>query len=440
MKNFLLISLVCFSSTVSLAARLKDIASIRGVRENQLIGYGLVIGLKGSGDSGVQFTGQSFARLINKMGELHLDILINNAYSGEPIKTYFHKIAAEDFGMLVAAADRTKRYLDSLQVPGVEELKSDFQSDKPEILVTIDREKANRESISTAQIGMALNTAINGKEISKFRDANDDYEITLRIREDLRNDINTLMNLPLIYRDMSAGGKVREVPLSAVAKIEYSNSYAGIRRIDQKRVITISSNVLGDFNPNETVAAIQGHLNNLSFPDGVTIKMTGEQEDQAETSNFLVVAFLLAFGLIFMILVTQFNSTSKPLIILSEILFSIIGVLIGFSFFKMEISIVMSGVGVMALAGIVVRNGILLVEFTDLLRSQGMELRAAIAEASKTRMTPVLLTAMAATLGLIPLAVGLNIDFVTLFSEFNPKIIVHDKGPQKATLSPPKKI
>jgi multidrug efflux pump subunit AcrB len=136
----------------------------------------------------------------------------------------------------------------------------------------------------------------------------------------------------------------------------------------------------------------------------------------------LGVAFLVAFGLIFMILVTQFNSTSRPIIILAEIVFSIIGVLIGFSLFKMEISIVMSGVGIMALAGIVVRNGILLVEFTDLLRSQGMELREAIAEAAKTRMTPVLLTAMAATLGLIPLAVGLNIDFVTLFTELNPHI------------------
>ncbi len=351
------------------------------------------------------------------------EISVNQENNGPPTgKPINIEIAAEDFNILVATANRTKRYLDSLQIPGVEELKSDFQSDKPEIIVTIDREKANRESISTAQIGMALNTAINGKEISKFRDANDDYEITLRIREDLRNDINTLMNLPLTYRDMSAGGKVREVPLSAVAKIEYSNSYAGIRRIDQKRIITLSSNVLGDFNGNLVVADIQGHLSSLSVPDGVTIRMTGEQEDQAETQDFLGVAFMVAFGLIFMILVTQFNSTSKPLIILSEIVFSIIGVLIGFSIFKMEISIVMSGVGIMALAGIVVRNGILLVEFTDLLRSQGMELREAIAEASKTRMTPVLLTAMAATLGLIPLAVGLNIDFVTLFTEFNPHI------------------
>jgi len=221
---------------------------------------------------------------------------------------------------------------------------------------------------------------------------------------------------------MSAGGQVRQVPMSAVAKIEYSNSYAGIRRIDQKRVITLSSNVLGDFNANQVVASIQSRLNGFNVPDGVEIKMTGEQEDQKETSDFLGIAFMLAFGLIFMILVTQFNSTSKPIIILSEILFSIIGVLIGFSLFKMEISIVMSGVGIMALAGIVVRNGILLVEFTDLLRSQGMELREAIAEASKTRMTPVLLTAMSATLGLIPLAVGLNIDFVTLFTEFNPHI------------------
>ncbi len=351
------------------------------------------------------------------------EISVNKEANGPPTgKPVNIEVAAEDFDILVATANRTKRYLDSLQVPGVEELKSDFQSDKPEIIVSIDREKANREGISTAQIGMALNTAINGKEVSKFRDDNDDYEITLRIKEDLRNDINTLMNLPLTYRDMSAGGQVRQVPMSAVAKIEYSNSFAGIRRIDQKRVITLSSNVLSDANANNVVADIQRRLADFPVPDGVTIKMTGEQEDQAETGQFLIVAMGVAFGLIFMILVTQFNSTSKPIIILVEILFSVIGVLIGFSLFKMEISIVMSGVGIMALAGIVVRNGILMVEFIDLLIHQGMDLKPAIVEAAKTRMTPVLLTAMAATLGLIPLAVGLNIDFVTLFTEFNPHI------------------
>jgi multidrug efflux pump subunit AcrB len=234
--------------------------------------------------------------------------------------------------------------------------------------------------------------------------------------------MNALMNLPITYRDMGMGGVVRQVPLSAVATIEYSNSYAGIKRIDQKRVINLTSNVLGGFNPNEVVAAIQSNLEQFSTPDGVTIRMTGEQEDQAETTSFLGLAFGLAGALMFMILVIQFNSVSKPLIILSEIVFSIIGVLIGFSLFKMEISIIMTGVGIMALAGLVVRNGILLVEFTELLRSQGVELYAAIIEAAKTRMTPVLLTTMAATTGLIPLAVGLNMDFVTLFSDFNPHI------------------
>ena len=354
-----------------------------------------------------------------KGAEVSVNQEANGPPTGKPVNI---EVAAENFDDLVATASRVKRYLDSLQVPGVEELKSDFQSDKPEIVVKIDREKANREGISTAQIGMALNTAINGREISKFRDANDDYDITLQVNELQRNDINTLMNLPLTYRDMASGGQVRQVPMSAIAKIEYANSFAGINRIDQKRVITISSNVLGDANPNEVVAAIQDKLRDFSTPDGVTIKMTGEQEDQAETGAFLGVAAMVAVGLIFMILVTQFNSTSKPIIILSEIIFSVIGVLLGFSIFKMEISIVMSGVGLMALAGIVVRNGILLVEFTDLLISQGVELKEAIIEAAKTRMTPVLLTAMAATLGLIPLAVGFNIDFISLFTEFNPHI------------------
>lgn len=351
------------------------------------------------------------------------EISVNQEQAGPPTgKPINIEVGGDDFELLVASAARVKKYLDSLQIPGVEELKSDFQSDKPEIVIHIDREKANREGISTETIGNNLRSAIYGWEVSKFRDDNDDYPIQLRVKEEHRNDINTLMNLPIVYRDMNMGGAVRQVPLSAIAKIEYSNSYAGIRRIDQKRVITISSNVLSGYNANEIVAQINESLANISKPDDVTIRMTGEQEDQAETSAFLGAAFLVAFGLMFMILVLQFNSVGRPLIILSEIVFSIIGVLIGFSLFKMEISIVMTGMGVMALAGIVVRNGILLVEFTDLLIAQGMELKPAIIEASKTRMTPVLLTAMAATLGLIPLAVGLNIDFVTLFTELNPHI------------------
>ena len=339
--------------------------------------------------------------------------------TGKPINLEF---TADNFNDLVSTTENVKRYLDSLQVAGVEELKSDFQSDKPEIRISIDREKANREGISTSQIGMILRTAIYGMEISKFRDENDDYPIQLRVAEHQRNDINALLNMPVTFRDMSSGGQVRQVPLSAIAKIDYSNTYAGIRRKDQKRVITLSSNVLNNYNANEVVQEIVGHLDNYSFPDGVSYKMTGEQEEMAETMAFMGKAFLIAALLIFMILVLQFNSTSKPFIVLAEIVFSVIGVLIGFALFKMEMSVVMTGVGILALSGIVVRNGILLVEFTDMLIAQGMELRAAIIEASKTRMTPVLLTAMAATAGLIPLAVGFNIDFVKMFTELNPHI------------------
>lgn len=351
--------------------------------------------------------------------EISVDKEPSGPPTGKPINI---EIAADNFDDLVKTADDLKRYLVAKQVPGVEELKSDFQADKPEIVINIDREKANREGISTAAIGMAINTAVYGTEVSKFRDENDDYPIQLRIKENQRNDANALLNIPVTYRDMAMGGVVRQVPLSAVATIDYSNSYAGIKRINQKRVITLGSNVLGDFNPNEVVAKIQGHINQFPVPDGVTIKMTGEQEDQAETMGFLGMAFGLAFALIFMILVIQFNSVSKPIIILSEIVFSVIGVLLGFAIFKMEMSIIMTGVGIMALAGLVVRNGILLVEFTELLRSQGMPLYKSIVEAAKTRMTPVLLTTLAATIGLIPLAVGLNIDFVKLFTEFNPHI------------------
>lgn len=354
-----------------------------------------------------------------KGAEITVSSEVNGPPTGKPINI---EVAGDDFQVLVKTAEELHRFLVAQQVPGVEELKSDFQSDKPEIVINIDREKANREGISTLQIGQALNTAVYGYEISRFRDANDDYPIQLRVKEDQRNDINALINMPITYRDMGMGGVVRQVPLSAVATVEYTNTYAGIRRIDQKRVITLASNVLASHNENEVVADIKQRLRDFDIPDGVTVEMTGAQQEQAEAAEFLMLAFGLAFALMFMILVIQFNSVSKPVIILAEIVFSLIGVLIGFSLFKMEISIVMTGVGILALTGLVVRNGILLVEFTDLLREQGVELYEAIIEAAKTRMTPVILTTLAASMGLIPLAVGLNIDFVTLFTDFNPQM------------------
>lgn len=339
--------------------------------------------------------------------------------TGKPINI---EVTGDNFDDLIAVSTDLKRHLDSLQIPGVEELKSDLQNNKPEIVFNIDRERANRESISTGQVGSELRTAIFGKEVSKFRDNNDEYDIQLRVLKEQRENIDQLRNLKITYRDMSKGGMVRQVPLSAFTDIQYSSTFAGIKRKNQKRVITLYSNILGGYSPNNVVAEVQKAVGRYELPEGVTIDMTGEQEQQQETMSFLGNALLISLGLIFLILVTQFNSISKPLIIISEILFSMIGVLLGFAIFKMEISIMMTGVGIVALAGIVVKNGILIVEFIDLMREQGMGLKEAIIEGGKTRMTPVILTAIATILGLVPLAVGLNMDFVKLFTELNPHI------------------
>lgn len=343
----------------------------------------------------------------------------NGPPTGKPINI---EIAGDDFSELTQVSASVKRFIQESGIQGIEELKSNLELNKPEIQIVIDRERANREGISTAQVGMEIRNAVFGKEASKFRDAKDDYPIQMRYNINQRNDVDRLINHIISFRDMNMGGRIRNIPLSAVARIEYTNTFGGIARKNQKRLATLSSNVLTGFTPNEVVAQIEKALKSYPTPEGVTIKMTGEQEEQAETGAFLGNAMLVSLGLIFLILVTQFNSLSKPVIILSEIFFSIIGVLLGFCIFGMSISIIMTGIGIVALAGIVVRNGILLVEFTEVLEHRGMDTYTAIVEAGRTRMTPVLLTASATILGLVPLAVGLNIDFASLFSEFDPKI------------------
>lgn len=351
------------------------------------------------------------------------EITVAKEQAGPPTaKPISIEITGDNLDSLIKTSERLKKYIVAKKIEGVEELKSDFQNNKPEIVFDVDRERANREGISSGQIGMDLRTAIFGKEISKFRDVDEDYDITLRSQENQRNNLDALRNMRVTYRDMGMGGAIRQVPLSSFANIDYVNTYGGIKRKQEKRIIILSSNVLADYNPNQVVANIQSEIDQFKVPEGVSVKMAGEQEEQLETAAFLGKAMLTALGLILIILVTQFNSISKPVIILSEILFSIIGVLLGITIFGMEMSVVMSGIGIVALAGIVVRNGILLVEFTDLLIEQGMDVKSAVIEAGRTRMTPVLLTATATMLGLIPLAVGLNMDFTTLFTEFNPHI------------------
>lgn len=338
--------------------------------------------------------------------------------TGKPINI---EVTGENMDDLIATSVNFKSYLDSLQIPGIEQLKSDFDNNKPEIIIHIDRVRANREGLSLGQIGLELRTAIYGKEISKYKEDEDEYPIQLRYSEKERTNINKIINAKITYRDMNSG-QLRQIPISSVATINYKDTYGGIKRKNLKRVITLSSEVLSGYTANEIVAMINKSIPAYNIPKGVEIKLTGEREDQAETMVFLMKAMMIAIGLIFFILITQFGSLSKSFIILSEVIFSVIGVLLGITIFGMSISIIMTGLGIVALGGIVVRNGILIVEFGDELKSRGMKTKDSIIQAGKTRITPVVLTATATMLGLVPLAVGMNINFVTLFTELNPHL------------------
>jgi multidrug efflux pump subunit AcrB len=228
----------------------------------------------------------------------------------------------------------------------------------------------------------------------------------------------------ITYRDFTSG-QIKQVPISSVVKADLSNTYGSIKRKDQKRVITIVSNVLTSqgYTPQAVNEEILKHINTFkSKAEGVSITQTGEGEQLAETANFLRTAMFTAIGLILLILILQFNSYSRTMIVLSEIFFSLIGVLLGYAITQSTFAVVTTGIGIVGLSGIVVKNGILVIEFADELRGRGMKTREAVIEAGKTRIVPVLLTALAAILALIPLAVGFNINFVTLFTDLNPHI------------------
>lgn len=335
------------------------------------------------------------------------------------------EIASEDFDAMIKGATSLKNYLDSIQVPGVEELKMDVDLKNPEITLIVDRQRALIEGVSTGQIGMEIRTALFGREVSKVKEGKEEYKIQLRNNEIQRKSLTDLLNMRISFRDMAAGGAVKNIPISALVKVEPTSTLGSVKRKNQKRLITLRSNVLTTegFNATAVNQVLAKHIADFKgLPDGVTIKQTGEGEQQAETGAFLFSALLIALALILLILVLQFNSVSKPVIILTEIIFSVIGVFLGFSITGMEVSILMTGLGIVGLAGIVVKNGILVIEFADELRSRGMKTKEAVIQAGKTRIIPVLLTALAAILAFIPIAVGFNINFVTLFSELNPRI------------------
>ncbi len=335
------------------------------------------------------------------------------------------EVSGDDFEKLASIATELLNFLDTNRIKGIENLQADVDLKNPEITVNVDRQRAMLEGISTGQAGMEIRTAVFGKEVSKIKDGEDEYKIQLRYQDLLRNNITDIMNMRITFMDMNTM-QVKSIPLSSIATVDYTNTTGGVKRKNVKRTIQLQSNV-----PDPTMVAkvnaqlqekINDFKNRVKIPADVSIRLSGQSEQEKETQTFLGTALIIALGIIFLILVLQFNSLSKPFIVITEIFFSVIGVLLGYALTGMTISTIMMGVGIVGLAGIVIKNGILLIEFTDELRSRGLRTREAAIQAGKIRIIPVLLTAVATILGLLPLAVGFNIDFAGLFSHLSPHI------------------
>ena len=356
----------------------------------------------------------------------------NGPPTGPPVNI---EISGDDYYELVGVAEDLRAFINTQGISGIEELKLDVETGKPEMPIEVDRVKARALGLSSAQIGDAMRTALFGKEVSRFKDGEDDYPINIRMSDDYRYNMEDLMNQKITFRD-AATGRIKQVPISAVATAKKTSTFSSVKRKDLKRVISLQSNVLEGANPTETVNAIKASFEGYELPKGVKVDFTGEQEEQAKELSFLSGALLMAVFLIFLILVSQFNSASTPFIILVTVVFSLIGVFLGLVIFRMEFVIMMTMIGIISLAGIVVNNAIVLIDFikqlgarkkaelgladTDALPKE--ELVGTIVEAGRTRLRPVLLTAITTILGLIPLATGMNINFYTLFSENNPHI------------------
>src|SRR5258708_1824723 len=286
------------------------------------------------------------------------------------------EVASENFDDLTKTAVSLKNYLDSIQTPGVEELKMAIALTTPGITLTVERQRAMTEGVTSGQIGQQLRTALFGKEASKIKEGKDEYEIYIRNLVSQRKNLSDLLNMNITFRDIAGGGAIKNIPISSLVHIDYTSTLGSVKRKNQKRVITLKSNVLNGFTPTAVNQQLTRQLADFKKkPDGVTITQTGEGQQQAETGAFLGKALVIALAAILGILVLQFNSVSKSVIILNEILFSVIGVILGFAITKMEVSVIMTGLGIVGLAGIVVKNGILVIEFTDELLGRGIKTR-----------------------------------------------------------------
>ena len=354
----------------------------------------------------------------------------NGPPAGYPISI---QVSGDDYEKMLKESDKMITFLNSKNIPGIERLNVDINHQSPELEVKVDRVNAGSIGVSTRQLGFTLRRSVYGQEISTFKEGNDDYNIVMRMQDDQRKNENVLFNQSLTFRNPN-NGQIMQVPIAAVSKTSKSTTYNQIKRKNNKRIMTIYSNVLTGFNGNEITAQIQTELKGYKLPNDVSYSFSGVQEEQGKNQSFLMYALFLALAGIALIIVLQFNSVSKTVVILFTVVLSFSGVFYGYVIAQMDFVVLMTMMGIIALSGVVVKNGIVLMDFFVLLLDKKVidkkveshddlslkEIKEVIIESGKSRLRPVLLTALTAVLGLIPLAIGLNFDFLSLITDLNP--------------------
>ncbi|WP_375241938.1 efflux RND transporter permease subunit, partial [Lacinutrix sp.] len=358
----------------------------------------------------------------------------NGPPAGAPINI---ELEGDDYNELINTAESLREFINTKNIEAIDELKIDVNKGKPGMQVIVDRQKAGELGVSTGQVGQQLRNSIFGAKAGIYKEDGDDYDIYVRFNEDLRYNTSALFNQNIIFRDM-ASGQVKEIPVSTLAKQNNNSGFSAIKHRDGKRVVTVYSALAPGFTDAVAVVnQIQEEMKNFdNLSENITIDYTGQIEEQNKQMAFLMGAFFTGLALIFLILIFQFNSVSKPTIIMIAIFLSLIGVFGGIVITGASFVILMTMMGIISLAGIVVNNGVVLLDYAQLLIDRRKneldleedeylskeELLTQIIRAGKARLRPVLLTAITTILGLIPLAIGLNINFFTLFSEFDPNI------------------
>ncbi|MBN1300444.1 MAG: efflux RND transporter permease subunit [Melioribacteraceae bacterium] len=329
---------------------------------------------------------------------------------GAPISI---EIIGDDFSTLGSIAENVRNVI--REIDGVVDIKDNYDSGRPEVRVLVDREKAALFAMNTSMIANNIRTAINGFEASKYRINDEEYDITVRLEKGQRESVDVLKNMRINYNNKE--GKTKSVPLLSVADVKYDKGPGAIRRKDLKRVVTVTANVDAAFNANDVLSKVINKLTTFDLPPDYRFDYTGQNKEQKKAEEFLGKAFMIAFLGIFLILVVQFNSLSQPVMIMAAVTISLIGVYIGLIVFAMPFGVIMTGIGVISLAGVVVNNNIVLIDYINILRKRGSNIRDAAISAGKRRFRPVTLTAITTILGLIPLTFGFGFDLYTLTFE-----------------------